>query len=240
VLRGVDLVVGSGRVLALVGDNGAGKSTLIRTLSGASPADGGRVRFAGASVTIGSPGAATSLGVATVYQDLALCDNISIAENLFLGREPVVAWGGGLQWVDHRRMERHARDLLGSLAVDVSDTRRHVAALSGGQRQTVAIARALLGEPRLVILDEPTAALGVSQTAQVLDLVRRLRDRGLAVILISHNLDDVLAVADHVSVLRLGRNNGEFDLAGADGTVRTEIVHAITGVDASRSEEPTR
>jgi D-xylose transport system ATP-binding protein len=226
VLQGVNLHVSDGEVLALVGDNGAGKSTTIRTIAGAGPADHGRITFDGRPVVIDSPKVASSLGIATVYQDLALCDNLSVAANLFLGREPARTGAGWAGWLDERAMQARAAELLSTLSVSLDDVRRPVASLSGGQRQSVAIARALLGAPRLVILDEPTAALGVAQTAEVLHLISRLRSQGHAVILISHNLDDVLAVADRVSVLRLGRNNGEFTVGA--GT-REAVVAAITG-----------
>jgi D-xylose transport system ATP-binding protein len=225
VLNGVHLQVHDAEVLALVGDNGAGKSTLIRTIAGVGPADSGRFIYSGEPVTINSPQVATALGIATVYQDLALCENLSVAANLFLGRERVQQRGKWLGWLDQRAMEARAVELLDSLRVSVDDVRRPVASLSGGQRQTVAIARSLLADPTLVILDEPTAALGISQTAEVLHLIDRLRSQGHAVILISHNVDDVLAVADRVVVLRLGSNNGDF-LVG--DTTREEIVRAIT------------
>lgn len=167
------------------------------------------------------PHDAQNLGIATVYQDLALCDNIDVVGNLYLGRE-LRRWGV----LDEVEMERRSRELLTTLSIRIPSVRIPIASLSGGQRQTVAIARSMLGEPKLVILDEPTAALGVEQTAQVLDLVERLRERGLAVLLISHNMADVKAVADKVAVLRLGTNNGVFDVAT---TSQEEIIAAITG-----------
>jgi D-xylose transport system ATP-binding protein len=215
------LDVYAGEVVALVGDNGAGKSTMIKVIAGVHPADSGTILWEGRPVTITKPHDATALGIATVYQDLALADNIDVVGNLFLGHE--VARFGVL---DEITMERRARELLSTLDVKIPNVRVPVAALSGGQRQSVAIARSLLGEPKVVLLDEPTAALGVAQTAQVLDLIERLRDRGLGVILISHNLADVKAVADRVVVLRLGRNAGEFDMATA---TQEQIVQAITG-----------
>jgi len=222
-LSGVDLEVDAGEVVALVGDNGAGKSTLIKTISGAGPADDGVFEFGGEPVRISSPADSARLGIAVVYQDLALCDNLDVVANLHLGREPR---RGPI--LDEIAMEREARALLDSLAVrTLRSVRAEVGQLSGGQRQTVAIARAMLGEPRLVILDEPTAALGVAQTEQVLALVRRLRDRGMGVILISHNLADVFQVADRIEVLRLGRNGGRFP---ATDDRRQEVVAAITGV----------
>ncbi|WP_433045810.1 ATP-binding cassette domain-containing protein [Dactylosporangium sp. CS-033363] len=220
-LDGVSLDLPPGEVVALVGDNGAGKSSLVKVLSGVVTADGGVIEQDGHPVRIAGPHDAQRLGVSTVHQDLALCENLDVVGNLFLGAER-------RRWsvLSHIRMERAARDLLSSLDVRIRDIRVPVAALSGGQRQSVAIARALIGEPRVVILDEPTAALGVEQTAQVLDLIRRLRDRGLAVLVISHNLADVRAVSDRIAVLRLGRNAGEFRTA--DVTPET-VVAAITG-----------
>ncbi|MFI5780594.1 ATP-binding cassette domain-containing protein [Nocardia sp. NPDC051570] len=220
-LAGADLEVRAGEVVALVGDNGAGKSTLVKAISGAVAADAGEIHFAGEPVRIARPQDAQALGITTVFQDLALCDNLDVVANLHLGTET-----RSFSVLDEIEMERAARDLLASLDVRIPDVRTPVRALSGGQRQSVAIARALLGAPRMVILDEPTAALGVEQTAQVLALVRRLRERGLAVLLISHNLADVRAVSDRVVVLRLGRNAGEFETATA---TREAIVAAITG-----------
>ncbi|MCG3040707.1 ATP-binding cassette domain-containing protein [Streptomyces sp. S1A] len=220
-LTDVDLEVHAGEVVALVGDNGAGKSTLVKTIAGVGPADEGVFEWQGRAVEVNRPHDAQELGIATVYQDLALCDNLDVVGNLFLGRE--ILRSGVL---DEIEMERRARELLDTLSIRIPSVRIPVASLSGGQRQVVAIARSMLGEPKLVILDEPTAALGVEQTAQVLDLVERLRERGLAVILISHNMADVKAVADKVAVLRLGRNNGVFDVAN---TSQEEIISAITG-----------
>jgi D-xylose transport system ATP-binding protein len=220
-LSGVRFSVALGEVVALVGDNGAGKSTLIKAIAGVGPADEGVIHFEGTQVSITRPHDAQALGIATVYQDLALCDNLDVVANLFLGRED--SNGGVLDEID---MERRASELLRSLAAKIPSVRIPVASLSGGQRQTVAIARSLVGEPKVVILDEPTAALGVAQTAQVLELIERLRDRGHAVILISHNLADVYAVADRIVVLRLGRNAGEFT---AGEVSQEEVVAAITG-----------
>lgn len=219
-LTDVDLEVHAGEVVALVGDNGAGKSTLVKVLAGVHPQDSGTVTFAGKTVKIESPSAARELGIATVFQDLALCENLSVVENLFLGQEI------GTMRLDETTMENRSWELLRELSAKIPTVRIQVAALSGGQRQTVAIARSLLGDPQLILLDEPTAALGVEQTAEVLNLVDRLKERGLAVLMISHNMVDVKAVADRVAVLRLGRNNGIFDAA----EVSTEdIVAAITG-----------
>ena len=220
-LTDVELEVHAGEVVALVGDNGAGKSTLVKTIAGVHPIDEGVIEWDGRSVQINKPHDAQNLGIATVYQDLALCDNIDVVGNLFLGRE--LKKRGILDEVE---MERRSRELLQTLSIRIPSVRIPIASLSGGQRQTVAIARSMLGEPKLVILDEPTAALGVEQTAQVLDLVERLRERGHAVILISHNMADVKAVADKVAVLRLGRNNGVFEVKS---TSQEEIISAITG-----------
>jgi D-xylose transport system ATP-binding protein len=220
-LTDVELEVYAGEVVALVGDNGAGKSTLVKAIAGVITADSGVVEWQGHGVAIHRPHDAQALGIATVYQDLALADNLDVVANLFLGRE-LRRFG----LLDEVEMERRSRELLDTLSIKIPSVRLPVASLSGGQRQTVAISRALLGEPKLVILDEPTAALGVEQTAQVLDLVERLRERGLGVIMISHNMADVGAVADRVAVLRLGRNNGTFD---AHETSQEQIVSAITG-----------
>jgi D-xylose transport system ATP-binding protein len=220
-LTDVELEIHAGEVVALVGDNGAGKSTLVKTIAGVHPIDEGVTEWEGKPVSIARPHDAQALGIATVYQDLALCDNLDVVQNLFLGRE-IRRFGV----LDEVEMEKRARELLHTLSIRIPSVRIPIASLSGGQRQVVAIARSLIGEPKLVILDEPTAALGVEQTAQVLDLVERLRDRGLAVILISHNMVDVKAVADQVAVLRLGRNNGVFPVGT---TTQEEIISAITG-----------
>nr|WP_274636563.1 ATP-binding cassette domain-containing protein [Microbacterium bovistercoris] len=219
-LTDVALDVYAGEVVALVGDNGAGKSTLVKILAGVHSADQGTITFNGAPVSIPSPTESRELGIATVFQDLALCDNLDVVANLFLGRER-----GGLA-IDEEGMEQQAWELLRQLSAKIPSVRIAVASLSGGQRQTVAIARSLIGEPQIVILDEPTAALGVAQTAEVLNLIERLRERGLGVLLISHNMADVQAVADRVVVLRLGRNNGVFRTADVS---YEDIVAAITG-----------
>ncbi|MFH9682331.1 ATP-binding cassette domain-containing protein [Streptomyces globisporus] len=219
-LTDVDLDVSAGQVVALVGDNGAGKSTLVKVLSGVHQPDAGTVGFDHGTVSIPSPATAQRLGIATVFQDLALCENLNVVENLFLGREL-----RGLR-LDEVAMEVRSLALLGELSAKIPSVRAPVAALSGGQRQTVAIARTLLGDPKVIILDEPTAALGVAQTAEVLNLIERLRERGLGVIMVSHNMADVRAVADTVAVLRLGRNNGVFDAAEATAA---DLVAAITG-----------
>ncbi len=225
-LSDVDFEVRLGEVVALVGDNGAGKSTLVKTIAGIHPADEGRILFEGNEVRIAGPTDATDLGIATVYQDLALCDNLDVVENLFLGREE------GTLALDETSMEKQTGELLGRLAVTIVDMRSEVGTLSGGQRQQVAIARSLLGDPKVVVLDEPTAALGVRQTAMVLGLVKRLREEGHAVVVISHNLADVFEVADRIFVLRLGRKAGDFT---ADQSSQEEVVGAITGASAGRS-----
>ena len=201
VLRGVVLDVTPGRVTALVGDNGAGKSTLIKGIAGIHSFDAGEYTFDGKPVHVASPKDSNALGIEIVYQDLALCDNLDVVHNMFLGRE--LTKHGRL---DEATMENRAQETLAGLSVrTLRSVRTHVASLSGGQRQTVAIARAVLWNSRIVILDEPTAALGVAQTEQVLNLVRRLADRGLGVVLISHNLNDIFEVADDIAVLYLGR-----------------------------------
>ncbi|HYF72081.1 MAG TPA: ATP-binding cassette domain-containing protein [Nocardioides sp.] len=221
VLQGVDLTVRPGRVTALVGDNGAGKSTLIKGVAGIHPFDEGDYAFEGNAVHVKSPRDANDLGIEVVYQDLALCDNLDVVHNMFLGRE--LTKNGT---VDEDTMESRARETLNGLSVrTLQSVRTHVAALSGGQRQTVAIARAVLWNSKLVILDEPTAALGVAQTEQVLKLVRRLADRGLGVVLISHNLNEVFQVADDIAVLYLGQMVAQVDAAT---TSRERIVQAIT------------
>ncbi|MFJ6852292.1 ATP-binding cassette domain-containing protein [Streptomyces sp. NPDC091271] len=219
-LSGIDLDVAAGEVVAVVGDNGAGKSTLVKILSGVYAPDAGAVSFHGREVSFDSPGDAHALGIATVYQDLALCENLDVKANLFLGQE-LRPW-----MLDDVAMEKRSWELLRELRARIPTLDVPVAALSGGQRQTVAIARALLGRPEVVLLDEPTAALGVAQTAEVLNLIERLRGKGLGVVMISHNMEDVRAVADRVAVLRLGRNNGVFD---AREVSSEEVVAAITG-----------
>lgn len=219
-LDDIDLDIHAGEVVAIVGDNGAGKSTLVKILAGVHPADDGEIEFEGQSVQIPDPTASRALGIATVFQDLALCDNLDVVANLFLGREIA-----GMA-LDEEEMEREAWELLRQLSARIPSVRVPIAALSGGQRQTVAIARSLIGDPRVVILDEPTAALGVAQTAEVLNLIERLRERGHGVVLISHNMADVQAVADRIVVLRLGRNNGDFF---ASDVGYEDIIAAITG-----------
>ncbi|NYJ08958.1 ATP-binding cassette domain-containing protein [Petropleomorpha daqingensis] len=223
VLKGVNMKVEAGKVTALVGDNGAGKSTLIKGLSGAQPYDSGDILFEGEAVTLGTPREAAALGIEVVYQDLALCENLDIVQNMFLGREDV-----HLGMLDTPEMEKKAAATLQSLSVrTMKSVRQKVSSLSGGQRQTVAIARAVLQKAKLVILDEPTAALGVAQTEQVLALVRRLAAAGVGVIIISHNLADVFEVADYINVLYLGNMVAQLN-AGA--TNYNEVVSYITGV----------
>ncbi|RUW63265.1 ATP-binding cassette domain-containing protein [Mesorhizobium sp. M7A.F.Ca.US.008.03.1.1] len=218
-LTDIDLDVHAGEVVALVGDNGAGKSTLVKILAGVHQPSSGIISYRGKQVTLADPSAALTLGIATVFQDLALCENLDIVANIFLGRElsPLR--------LDEVAMEVRAWTLLNELSARIPSVREVVASLSGGQRQTVAIARSLLLEPKLILLDEPTAALGVAQTAEVLNLIERVRDRGLGVVIISHNMEDVRAVADRIVVLRLGRNNGIFSPDASN----QELVSAITG-----------
>jgi D-xylose transport system ATP-binding protein len=220
-LSDVHMDVRAGEVVALVGDNGAGKSTLVKVISGVYSPDEGDITFAGRKVTVGGPSEAQALGIATVFQDLALCDNLDVVANLFLGQEKRLG-----VFIDEVHMEKEAWRLLRTLSAKIPSVRIPIASLSGGQRQTVAIARSLVGSPKIVMLDEPTAALGVAQTAEVLNLVERLREHGLGVILISHNMADVQAVADRIVVLRLGRNAAEFNVADA---TTEQLVAAITG-----------
>lgn len=226
----VDLDVHEREVVAVVGENGAGKTTLVRVMAGDLVPDAGEVVVGGDEVALTSPGVARHLGIATVYQDLALCQDLDVVENIFLGREP----RRGLA-LDEVAMEAEAQRLLALLAARVPSVRVPLAQLSGGQRQAVAIARALLGEPRVLVLDEPTASLGITQTAEVLSLIERIRDRGHGIVLVSHNMADVQAVADRVVVLRRGRRAGEFD---ADRVSYEEIIAAITG--ASTGPTATR
>ena len=218
-LTDIEMDVHAGEVVALVGDNGAGKSTLVKILAGVHQPSAGTITFGGEKVNLPDPGSALQLGIATVFQDLALCENLDVVANIYLGRElnPLR--------LDEVAMEVRAWTLLNELSARIPSVRDVVASLSGGQRQTVAIARSLLLEPKLIMLDEPTAALGVAQTAEVLNLIERVRDRGQAVIMISHNMEDVRAVADRIVVLRLGRNNGVF----YPDSSNEELVAAITG-----------
>jgi D-xylose transport system ATP-binding protein len=220
-LTDVDLEVRSGEVMALVGDNGAGKSTLVKTIAGTHTADSGEILFEGVPVSIHGPKDAARLGIEVVYQDLALCDNLDVVQNMYLGRE-LNRW----QVLNEAEMAERTAATLKSLAVTtIPSILRPVATLSGGQRQSVAVAKAVQWNSKLVILDEPTAALGVAQTEQVLALVRRLGEQGLAVIIISHNLHDVFETANRITVLRLGRNVGVFE---REKTSQQEIVSAIT------------
>jgi D-xylose transport system ATP-binding protein len=221
VLHGVDMNIYPGQVTALVGDNGAGKSTLVKCVAGIHGIDSGDYLFEGSQVHVTNPRDAANLGIEIVYQDLALCDNLDIVQNMFLGREPK----SGMV-LDEAQMETKARDTLASLSVrTVASVRQLVASLSGGQRQTVAIAKSVLWNSKVVLLDEPTAALGVAQTRQVLDLVRRLADNGLGVLLISHNMNDVKEVSDRITALYLGRVAA--DVAAKDVTTG-QIVELIT------------
>jgi D-xylose transport system ATP-binding protein len=219
----VDFHVSRGEVMALVGDNGAGKSTLIKCIAGIYSIDSGEIRFEGEPVNIHGPKDSARLGIEVVYQDLALADNLDVVQNMFLGREELA---GPLRSLDEVTMERRANETLATLSVTtIQSVRQTVAGLSGGQRQSVAVAKAVMWNSRVVILDEPTAALGVAQTRQVLDLVKRLGEQGLAVVLISHNLHDVFEVADTISVLRLGQNVGVYKRAAV---TQTQVVEAIT------------
>lgn len=226
-LTNIDLDVYPGEVVALVGDNGAGKSTLIKILAGAHALSSGAIAFEGKEVEFKKPSDALELGIATVFQDLALCENLDVVANIFLGQER-----NSLN-LDETEMEVRSWQLLNELAARIPSVRDVVASLSGGQRQTVAIARSLLLDPKIVMLDEPTAALGVAQTAEVLNLVERIKAKGLGVIMISHNMQDVRAVADRVVVLRLGQNNGVFR---ADAS-NEELIGAITGATDNAAME---
>ncbi len=222
VLHDVDFKVYAGKVTAMIGDNGAGKSTLVKCITGIYPKDSGTFSFEGMPVEISGPRVATALGIEVVYQDLALCENLDIVQNLFLGRERLKA---GL--LDERSMEQAARDTLAGLSVrTVKSVRQSVSSLSGGQRQTVAIAKAVLWKSKVLILDEPTAALGVAQTRQVLDLVRRLAETGIGVVLISHNMNEVLEVSDRVCAMYLGRTVA--DVPVTPTTKREFLVELIT------------
>ncbi|WP_228266122.1 ATP-binding cassette domain-containing protein [Microlunatus elymi] len=219
-LADVNLTVHAGEVVGLVGDNGAGKSTLIKIIAGVHGADTGEIKVRGKAVSFSTPQAAQKGGIATVFQDLALCNNLDVVGNLFLGQEELIG-----PILDEVAMEKRSWELLRALSAKIPSVRIPIAALSGGQRQTVAIARSLLGSPALVMLDEPTAALGVAQTAEVLNLIERLREQGLGVLLVSHNMADVQAVCDRIHVLRLGRDAGDFP----GDTTSEKLVAAITG-----------
>jgi D-xylose transport system ATP-binding protein len=223
-LSGVNLEVYAGEVIGLVGDNGAGKSTLIKAIAGVGPPDSGEFFVEGQAVKITSPQVSTRLGIETVYQDLALCDNLDVVANLFLGKEERTA----ARTINELTMEKRTLQVLKTLEVKIPSVRTLVASLSGGQRQSIAVAKTVLRNAKVVLLDEPTAALGVAQTRQVLNLIRRLREQGLAVIVISHNLADVFEVVDRVIVLRLGRLVNAFDIRS---TTSEQIVAAITGAE---------
>jgi len=223
-LTDVNFEVYAGEVVGLVGDNGAGKSTLIKTISGVGPPDSGEIFVEGQLVKINSPQIASRLGIETVYQDLALCDNLDVVANLFLGHEERTPWRA----LSENGMEQRTLQVLRTLDVKIPSVRTLVASLSGGQRQSIAVAKSLLRNAKIVLLDEPTAALGVAQTRQVLQLIRRLREQGLAVVVISHNLADVFEVVDRVVVMRLGRHAGAFKISE---TTPERVVAAITGAE---------
>jgi simple sugar transport system ATP-binding protein len=234
-LRGASFTVHPGEVVALIGDNGAGKSTLVKTLSGVHEPDDGEIRFEGEPVTIPTPHAARELGIETVYQDLALAPDLESSANLFLGREAVrPGILGRLGFIDKPAMRRRTQDAFKQLGVGVQDATAAVATLSGGQRQGVAVARAVTWAGKVVFMDEPTAALGVVQTRNVLDLIKRVRETGLAVVLISHNMPEVMEVSDRVEVLRLGERVARFTTADAS---MEELVGAMTG--ALKHDEET-
>ena len=233
-LSDVRFDVFAGEVVALVGDNGAGKSTLIKIISGIYRADGGTIRWQGRDVTIATPNDSAALGIATVYQDLALCDNLDVVANLFLGHE-LARPGGPLGVIDEVTMEHRAVEVLRRLSVKIPSVRIPIASLSGGQRQSVAVARSVMGDNKVVILDEPTAALGMAQTHEVLELIKRLRSQGLGVVLISHNLANVYAVADRITVLRLGRYVGTYQAAQ---TSREQLIAFMTGAVPGSGEMP--
>jgi D-xylose transport system ATP-binding protein len=223
-LSNVDLEVYAGEVVGIVGDNGAGKSTLIKAIAGVGPPDTGEFIVEGQTVKINSPQIAARLGIETVYQDLALCDNLDVVANLFLGKEEREL----LRTLNETDMEKRTIQVLRTLDVKIPSVRTNVASLSGGQRQSIAVAKTILRNAKIVMLDEPTAALGVAQTRQVLNLIRRLREQGLGVIVISHNLADVFEVVDRVVVMRLGKKVGTFDIKS---TTPEQIVSAITGAE---------
>lgn len=232
-LSDVNLEVYPNEVIGLVGDNGAGKSTLVKTISGVGPADEGEIYVNGQKVDINSPQASSRLGIETVYQDLALCDNLDVTSNLFLGREIRTP----LRTLNGIEMEKRALSVLKSLDVKLPSARALVSSLSGGQRQSIAVAKTILRNAKIVMLDEPTAALGVAQTRQVLNLIKRLRDQGVGVIVISHNMVDVFEVADRVVVMRLGRNVAEFNVKNA---TTNQVIAAITGAEfAPVAGDPT-
>ncbi|HLZ61690.1 MAG TPA: ATP-binding cassette domain-containing protein [Ktedonosporobacter sp.] len=231
-LNNVDFEVYPGEVVGLVGDNGAGKSTLIKAIAGVGPADEGEIFVESQPVKITSPQVATHLGIETVYQDLALCDNLDVVSNLFLGRETLTPYGV----LSEIEMERRSLEVLRTLDVKLPSVRAIVSTLSGGQRQSIAVAKTILRNAKVILLDEPTAALGVAQTRQVLNLINRLREQGLAVVVISHNLADVFEVVDRVVVMRLGRRVGTFDVKT---TTPEQVVAAITGAEFGQLMQDT-
>jgi simple sugar transport system ATP-binding protein len=234
-LRGADFTVHEGEVVALVGDNGAGKSTLVKMISGVLQPDAGEIRFAGQAVSLASPIDARRLGIETVYQDLSLAPDLDCAANVFLGRERLrPGLLGKLGVLDKAGMRRDTREAFSSLGTGIQDALAPVVGLSGGQRQAVAVSRSVIWASRVVLLDEPTAALGVVQTAKVQELIRRVRDAGIAVVLISHNLPFVFEIADRVEVLRLGRRAAQLDVAAAS---MIDVLGAMTGATVS-DEEP--
>jgi D-xylose transport system ATP-binding protein len=230
-LSGVDFEVYGSEVVGLVGDNGAGKSTLVKVIAGVGPADEGEIFMNGQKVSISSPQVANRLGIETVYQDLALCDNLDVVANLFLGHEA----RSSVRTLNEIEMEEQTLTILKTLDVKIPSMRSLVATLSGGQRQSIAVAKSLLRKAQVVLLDEPTAALGVAQTRQVLNLIKRLREQGLGVVVISHNLADVFEVVDRVVVLRLGKKVASFDIKT---TTPEQIVGAITGAEFGTLLEP--
>ncbi len=231
-LKDVDFEVYRGEIVGLIGDNGAGKSTLIKCISGIYPIDDGAFNFEGRPVVVRSPKDVAELGIQTVYQDLALCDNLDVVANLYLGRE---AHKGFFKFMDESTMEHRSSEVLKSLSVKIPNVRSRVASLSGGQRQSVAVSRAVMWNSKLVLLDEPTAALGVAQTRMVLDLILNLKKQGLGVVVISHNLADVFEVVDRMIVLRLGRRVGTFF---PRTTSHEQVVAAITGAEFGKAENP--
>lgn len=227
-MKDVDFEVFSGEVVGLVGDNGAGKSTLVKTIAGVNIPDTGEIYVEGQRVHITKPADANKLGIETVYQDLALCDNLDVVNNLYLGREAVTSKAGPLSPMNELEMERRTVEVLRQLDVKIPSVRSLVASLSGGQRQSIAVAKTILRNARVVLLDEPTAALGVAQTRQVLNLIKRLREQGLAIVVISHNLADVFEVVDRAIVMRLGRRVATFDIRTS---TPEQVVAAITGAE---------
>lgn len=228
-LDDVDFNVYAGEVVGLVGDNGAGKSTLVKIISGVHKPDAGKIIFQGQPVTINNPRDSTDLGIEVVYQDLALADNLDVVANLFVGRElskSTIPGLKGLAWLDETAMEKRSLDLLDRLKIPIPSVRNAVADMSGGQRQSVAVTRAVMGNCKLVLLDEPTAALGVEQTGRVMSLIQNLKERNLGVVVISHNMQDVLEITDRIVVLRLGKRVATFE---TKSTQPEQVVSAITG-----------